>query len=173
MDTPTLIVTIVSRTPVWVWALLAALVALGLVQTRTQVLPRARVIALPAALGLLALWGASSAFGMHAWVQGPWLLGAAAGSALNLWLRWPGRVRALGEGRFEVGGSWAPLALMLTVFATRYVINVSLAVVPQLATVPMFVAAASVFYGLPAGLLAARAARVLASEPREALPVAA
>jgi hypothetical protein len=172
MHASSLIVAIVMRTPVWVWMVLALLVALGLLQARTHVLPRSRVIALPVSLGLFALWGASKAFGLHPFVQGPWLLGVAAGVALNLGLQWPGQVRALGEGRFEVGGSWAPLVLMMSVFATRYVVNVSLAVVPMLATQTVFAAAASLVYGLPAGLLAARAARVLATEPR-ALPVAA
>ena len=44
----------------------------------------------------------------------------------------------------------------------RYVSAVGLAIVPQLATEPLFAALASALYGLPSGLLAARAWRVLA-----------
>jgi hypothetical protein len=61
---------------------------------------------------------------------------------------------------------------MIAVFSTRYAVNVALAVVPGLATEPSFAATAGLLYGLPFGLLAARAAQVLGTAPR-ALPAAA
>jgi len=172
MNHPSFIVTVLSRTPVWVWALLALLVALGARQLSTQVVSRTRVAALPVALGMLSLWGAGSSFGVRPQVLGPWLLGVGAGLMLNRPLRLPRRVRALPDGRFEIGGSVVPLALMMAVFSTRYAVNVALAVAPGLATEPSFAAAAGLLYGLPFGLLAARAAQVLGTAPR-ALPAAA
>ena len=172
MNQPSFIAAVISHTPIWVWALLALLVALGARQMVTQVASRERVLALPIALGALSLWGATGAFGVHALVQGPWLLGIAAGLMLNQTLQLPRRVRALPGDRFEIGGSAVPLALMMAVFCTRYVVGAALAVVPALATQASFAAVASVVYGVPTGLFAARAARVLATA-RDLLPAAA
>lgn len=152
---------VITHTPPWVWGLLAALVVLGLLQTRDQVVSRPRVLALPLAMGLLSLCSCSLAFGMHASVQPLWLLGLALGVALNRPLGLPRQVHLLHDGRFAIGGSWAPLVLMLSIFALRYAVAATLAIAPRLAAEPAFAAAASLLYGLPAGLLAARAWRVL------------
>lgn len=126
----TLIFAVLSRTPLWVWALLAALVALGLLQARDHVLPRARVLIQPLALGALSRYGAASAFGLHALPLGGWLAGLALGAALNQPLRLPRQVQALPDGRFRVGGSWAPLGLLMVIFWLRYSVAVALAMVP-------------------------------------------
>lgn len=153
----TFILTVISRTPLWVWLLLAALLALGLRQTRDQVLPRWRVVFLPLALGAWSLWSASSAFGWHAHTQPFWLLGAALGVALNLALKLPRRVHTQSDGRVAIGGSLAPLVLIVLIFALRYVGSAALAIAPQLGVMPEFAAASCALYGLPSGLLAARA----------------
>ena len=162
------ITTVISRTPLWVWVLLAALVALGLMQARDHVLTRTRVLIQPIALGAMSFWSASSAFGWHALVQPTWLVGFALGFVLNQSLRLPRRVQAMPDGRFAVGASWVPLGLILAIFMMRYVGAVSLAVVPQLAALPLFAAAVSLLYGLPSGLLAARARRLLQTGQRPA-----
>lgn len=168
-----LILLIITRTPIWVWALLAALVALGLHQARDHQLTRSRALVQPIALGLLSFFGASSAFGWHATVQPMWLAGFAIGIALSRHLMPPLRVQALAGGRFAIGGSWAPLVLIVAIFMLRYVGSVSLAIVPQLADLPLFAAGASALYGLPSGLLAARARRLLqAGRPALALQAA-
>lgn len=164
----TFILTVLSHTPVWVWALLAGLVALGLNQSRDHVLSRGRVLLQPIALSMLSIFSATSAFGLHAHVQPLWLAGMALGFALNRPLMLPRQVQALPDGRFAIGGSWAPLLLILAIFVLRYVGSASLAVVPELAQVPAFAAIASLLYGLPSGLLAARAQRCLAQA--QALP---
>lgn len=161
----TYLLTVLSHTPLWVWALLAALVALGLLQARDHVLPRARVLAQPLALGALSLVGAAGAFGLHALPLGGWLAGLALGAALNQPLRLPRQVQALPDGRFAVGGSWAPLGLLMLIFWLRYTLAVALAMVPALAGQPGFVAAACLLYGTASGLFGARAWRVLQQRP--------
>lgn len=161
----TYLLTVLSHTPLWVWALLAALVALGLLQARDHVLPRARVLAQPLALGALSLVGAAGAFGLHALPLGGWLAGLALGAALNQPLRLPRQVQALPDGRFAVGGSWAPLGLLMLIFWLRYTLAVALAMVPALAGQPGFVAAACLVYGTASGLFGARAWRVLQHRP--------
>ena len=155
------IFTVLSRTPLWVWALLAALVALGLLQARDHVLPRARVLIQPLALGALSLVGVGGAFGMLALPLGGWLAGLALGAALNQPLRLPRQVQARPDGRFAIGGNWAPLGLLMLIFWLRYTLAVALAMVPALAGEPALVAAASLLYGTASGLFGARAWRVL------------
>lgn len=164
----TFLYTIVTHTPIWVWCLLAGLVALGLRQSRDQVLSLHRVLLLPAAMGAWAFFSATQAFGWHPATVAAWLTGLGLGYALNRWLMLPRRVQALADGRFAIAGSWAPLVLFLTIFITRYAVAASLAVVPELAMLPAFAGAACVFYGLPSGLLAARARRVLQARAQRA-----
>jgi hypothetical protein len=156
---------IVTRTPAWVWLILAALVALGLIQARDHVVPRFRVILQALALGGLSLWGVAGAFGLHPAVEGPWLGGVLLGLAANRVFMLPRRVQALPDGRFAIAGSWLPLAMLMTVFFMRYAVNVSLALAPALRADTGFAAIAAVLYGLPAGLMAGRALRILAQAP--------
>lgn len=154
---------VLSHTPIWVWGLLAALLALGLHQAREHRLPRTRVLLQPLALGLLSLWSASAAFGLHWSVQAPWLMGALLGWTLHNAVAAPVAARVLPDGRLLVAGSWSPLRLMMAIFALRYAGSVALAVVPTLSRQPVFLVAASVLYGLPCGWLAGRALRLLAA----------
>jgi hypothetical protein len=157
----TFLTTVVTHTPLWVWGLLAGLVALGLRQSRDRVLSLRQVLLLPAAMGTWAFFSATQVFGGHLPTVAAWLAGLGLGYALNRWLMLPRRVQALADGRFAIDGSWAPMVLFLTIFMVRYAVSASLAVVPELATLPIFAAVACALYGLPSGLLAARAQRVL------------
>jgi hypothetical protein len=153
--------TLVTRTPPWVWLLLAALIALGLLQARDRVVRTSQVLALPAGLGLWSLVSTGMAFGWQAGGLAAWALAWGLGLALRGWPMPDQRVQALADGRWAVAGSWAPLALMLAIFAIRYGVSASLALRPGLAALPAFAAAAGLLYGLPSGLLAARAWQVL------------
>ena len=157
----TFALTLLSHTPPWVWAILALLVALGAVQARDQVLTRQRLLVLPLVMVALSLYAATSAFGPQVGVLLAWGLGAVLGAALNRPLRLPRQVRRQADGRFAIGGSWAPMALLMTIFWLRYGINASLAIVPALASQPAFAGGASALYGAASGLLVARAWRVL------------
>ena len=152
---------VITHTPQWVWLILVGLTTMGLLQTRQHTLSRWRVLLQPAALGCLSLWSTSSAFGWYLTVQPMWLVGVAMGLALNRALVLPRSVTALADGRFAIAGSWIPLALMLSIFALRYIASASMAIVPALHHEPAFAAAVSLLYGLPTGLLVGRAVRVL------------
>ena len=47
---------ILTHTPVYVWALLAGLVALGLMQSRTRQVSKVQALALPVTMLALGLW---------------------------------------------------------------------------------------------------------------------
>jgi len=153
---------IVSHTPLWVWIVLAMIVRLGAAQMRTRDVAAARVVLVPALLAAFSLWGATSAFGRAgaALVLAAWLAGAALGWASNRALDLPRRVDANADGSFRVGGSIAPLVLMLAVFLLRYVNGVAIAIDRPLATTPWYAIAATLAFAAPTGLYAARARKI-------------
>ena len=64
---------ILQKTPIWVWALLAGLIALGYSQTRSRSVGLARTIIMPVAMVFLSLFGTVSVFGATPTVLGAWL----------------------------------------------------------------------------------------------------
>jgi len=173
-DVPLLAVigAIVSHTPLYVWAILAALIAAGLLQWRTLRMTRTRLLVAPIALGAFALWGVSNAFGAHPGVLGAWLLGMALSLLVNrLLLRWPREVRMDGDAYLIAGSPW-PLVLMLATFALRYAVAVTLVFHPDWRTDPTFAAQMAVLYGAFSGLFTARAVRILTSGPSARLAAA-
>lgn len=157
---------IVQHTPVWVWGLLAALLALGISQTRTQQLSAARLRLLPLAFLGLSIWGTLSAFGWQLWVALAWKL--AFGLAYTQVRRsgWPGQARHDAASQtFVVPGSWLPLALMMAIFLIKYTVGVLLAIQPQLAHTTEFAVTVSAAYGAISAMFLARARNILARAP--------
>lgn len=167
---PDAIVDIVRQTPAWVGSLLAGLLCLGLWATRAREVPLARLVLMPLAMGVLALWGVLSAFGSFG------ATGSLAG-LLALWIGCGAALLAIGARgappagtfydaaarRFHLPGSWVPLGLILAVFLMKYVIGVQLAMEPALAHDMVFAFAVTTLYGGLSGLFAARTLRVLRS----------
>ena len=152
---------LITHTPVWVWPLLAVLLALGWMQTRARRVSLARALALP--LVMLILTPATlvvrlAATGALAAALAMWAAGAL-GAALI------GRRRALRPGehfdaatrRLHLAGSWAPLLIILGIFCLRYAVAATQAVNPALAAQPAFVLATAALGGMLNGWLVARA----------------
>lgn len=151
--------------PVWVFFLLAGLVALGLSQTRTRRLPARRLVITNLALTAFTVVGV-----VQQWRDTPWLvLGLAAWAAAGGLVVW-----ALGRGaapvgasynpadqRFTVPGSWTPLALFLAIFFTKFAVGFLTATSPDLLHSLNAAIGLSALYGLFSGLLNARAWRLL------------
>lgn len=156
------ILDILAHTPLAVWIALAAIVMIGLRQTRTLKMSAGRVWLVPLVVGAASLAGALRGFaGAGQLLTGTcWAIGAALGFLSNRSLDLPRRVSANADGSFTIGGSMAPLLLFVTVFMVRYVVNVALAIAPALAHDPVAAAAAAVAYGLTAGLLVARSRKI-------------
>lgn len=169
------VLAIVSHTPSWVWVALGLIVWAGLAQTRTRDIAARRVILMPALLLAFSLWGAWSAFGRTglALVLALWGIGIVLGWSSNRVLDLPRQVSANADGSFRVGGSFAPMLLMLCVFLTRYVNGVALAIKPALAANPGYVIAATLVFAVPTGLFAARSRKVWAARVATHAPVAA
>ncbi len=152
---------ILKGTPGWVFVLFFVLLALGVAQSRPRRISAARVAILPVVFLSMSLLGVVSVFGAGVPALPAWAVGVGGAVLLNRILRMPAGVRWDGSlGVFEVPASWAPLALMMTIFFARYAIAVCLALMPGLARAPGFAAAAGLAYGLLSGMFLARALRV-------------
>lgn len=163
-----MLLAIVQHTPVWVWGLLAALVAIGLSQTRDREMTLTRITVLP--LVLLALSGAGvfSAFGPTPVALGAWLTGLLAALALaSRFITVRGAAWHPHTATLRVPGSWLPLALIVALFLLKYAVGVSLALHHEMAQQASFAGGCSLAYGLFSGLFLARARalRSLARQP--------
>lgn len=176
---PSAIVTVLKNTPSWVWGLLAALLALGISQVRTREVSLTRMSVMPLAMCAFSLWGTASAFGsspLLGWVLLAWAVCAALMASLIGPRQAPAGTRYDAALRcFHVPGSLTPLALILGIFMTKYVVGVELAMQPGLAQDGQFTLVVGALYGLFSGTFAGRAARLwrLARDGRAAAPNAA
>jgi hypothetical protein len=152
---------IVLNTPVWVWALLAALMALGYSQTRNRTIGLGRVITMPSAMILLSLYGTVSAFSPSSGVLSAWFAACTLLASMIVL-----RPAPLGTGydstrrQFAVPGSWLPLFVILGIFCTKYAVGVTLAMQPAMAHHTLFATLVSTLYGLFSGFFAGRALRL-------------
>ena len=169
------LIAIVDHTPTAVWAVLAVLVLVGVRQMRTQTLSGGRVWLVPLVAGAASLAGALRGFGgADELLTGAcWALGAALGLVANRWLDLPRRVVANADGSFTIGGSAAPLVVLVSIFLVRYATNVALAIQPALANDPAAAAVVAIAYGATAGLLAARSRKIWATRAARSTALAA
>jgi hypothetical protein len=154
--------------PVWVFALLIGLIALGWVQTRTRQLPKQRLLGINIALTVFTLVGV-----VQQWRLTPWLaMSLLSWAAMGVLVTW-----ALGQGaapagaayepetrRFTVPGSWLPLALFMAIFACKFAVGMASAMAPELLDSLRAALMVSAVYGLFSGVLNARAWRLLKLE---------
>ncbi len=124
------VIPVVSHTPIWVWAVLALVVILGLAGTRDRSTGLTRLLLLPGVMALLALSGLVSA-GLAA--VPAIVVGLVIGGSAGWLLEREGATRRLADGRVWLRGEWLSLLLVLVVFVWRYAINVIAAVNPTLA----------------------------------------
>jgi len=168
-----MIAQILINTPLWVWGLLAALLALGLSQTRKRSVGLARIALLPLALGGFSLYGTISAFGASPTVLGSWLATTTLLLLIVTQLPMPaGTQYDPATRRFELPGSWVPMALIMAIFLTKYAVGVSLVLHPELKTHANFSLSIGTAYGVFSGIFAGRAVRLLrlALRPAPASP---
>lgn len=155
---------ILAHTPLWVWALLAALIVLGLSQAKARTASLARVTFMPVAMTGLSVWGTVSAFGsspMFGYVMLAWMFGAAVMLAVVAPMDAQAGTEYDSESRsFALPGSWAPMLLILGIFLTKYGVGITLAMQPGMARDGLFTLAVGGLYGLFSGIFAGRAARL-------------
>ena len=148
---------IMSNVPVWVWVLLVALVALGLIQTRTRQMSTARAFLLPLGLMALSLSGVVSNFGAKPMPLAAWLVALVASTlAAKAAGAWQGATWSAATSRFQVPGSWLPLALILSIFVVKFYVGVNVAMHPELRSDTQFSLIVCLVYGVFSGVFFAR-----------------
>ncbi|MEL4178659.1 DUF6622 family protein [Roseateles sp. PN1] len=159
--------TIASHVPVWVWTLLALLLALGLRQSRDQYLPRGRLVLLPLIWLAYGLWGVRSSFGHEFALMLAWALGLVLGMQL---MRLSGLASLVAGSHFDaqrghyfVPGSWLPMVLMLALFGAKFALGMSLAMHPELAQEANVALSFSALFGALSGALLGRSRTILRS----------
>ena len=154
----TMLLQIAQHTPVWVWGVLAALLALGLSQARDREVSLARVTILPLVMLALSFSGVVSVFAHAGIAIVAWAAGIAAALSVGQHVvlargaRW-----SSSTGLLHVPGSWLPLMLIVGLFLIKYGVGVALAMNHALAGNTLFGAACGLAYGTFSGLFAARA----------------
>jgi hypothetical protein len=171
---PQMLTHIVKGTPIWVWGLLVALLALGISQLADRTPSLRRVVLVPVAMLGFALFGMVSAFGSGPQL-GPvalaWAAAAIAATGLMLQLRTPAGTRFdAASASFWVPGSSVPLLLILGIFLTKYIVGIELALNPAQARDASFVLPVGLLYGAFNGIFIARAVRLLRLARQSAAP---
>jgi uncharacterized membrane protein len=159
---PPMIAHILINTPLWVWGLLAALLVLGFSQVRSRSAGLARITLLPLGLGAFSLYGTVSAFGASPTVIGSWLAATTLLLLIVTQMPLPAGARYDSTRRqFQLPGSWVPMALMMGIFLTKYIVGVSLVMHPELKANANFSLAIGTLYGVYSGIFAGRAVRLM------------
>ena len=153
-----MLIQILRGTPVWVWGLLAALVTVGLTQSMPRRIGARRAMIVPGLMLALSLGGVATTFGARPLALAAWAAGIALAIVFGLEAVAPRGARWVREAaRFELPGSWLPMALILGLFCIKYGVGVGLAFAPALAENTAFEVGIALAYGAFSGLFAARA----------------
>lgn len=145
--------------PVWVPAVLLALLALGYRLSRTRTVRPSVLVAIAVAMFGFSLYGVAAAFGVDALALLAWLaayIAAAVGGARRV--SSVGMVRV--GGQVTVPGSWFPMALLLSIFAAKFVLGFAAGVHSPVLHDPSFILAMSAVLGMLSGGFGARAVAV-------------
>jgi hypothetical protein len=156
-----MLIQILQNTPSYVFAIFVALLFMGGQQLFTRTVTLRRVSIMAAVMTGLSLYGTYSAFSHQPLVMVAWIAAAAASFFVVLSRPVPaGTTYDSWQQRFHMPGSVVPLALMMGIFFTKYVVGVSLVMHPELAhnlNAALIVGAA---YGAFSGMFVARSARL-------------
>jgi len=152
---------IISHTPTWVFALLIGLIALGYRQTKVRNVSKNTLIILPIAMVALAIKGELSTFNLQLTALFTWISGAVIAyfiitEYITIKAKYIKEIQ-----QFELQGSWVPLALMMGIFFTKYIVGVMTATQAEIITSSGFMLTVSLLYGAFSGVFIARAHKTL------------
>lgn len=160
---PEAVVPVLRQTPMWVWGLLVALLALGAGQLRERTASVVRVSLMPVAMTLFSVWGTFSALGATPYLAPVilvWLIAAVLAFALVARGRADGARYDPARRLYRLPGSIAPLLLIVGIFLVKYVVGVDLTMAPQLVRDAPYVLGVAALYGAFTGFFVGRAARL-------------
>ncbi|MES2633564.1 MAG: DUF6622 family protein [Pseudomonadota bacterium] len=168
---------ILNGTPTYVWGILAALTVLGLTQARDRTASLTRIAVMPVVMTIMGLWGMFGAFSsspMFGYAVLAWIASASVMIALVGTMAPPqGASYDAASRTFAVSGSLVPMALILAIFLTKYVVGVETSMNPGLARDGQYSMIVGALYGMFSGIFAGRALRLLRLASRPAMHIAA
>jgi len=152
---------ILVHTPRWVFGLFALLFWFGANQLLASQVSLLRTTVMPVAMSGLSMYGVFSAFGDSPMALAGWAIAALVLAALVLQRALPASTSYdAATRRFQVPGSVVPLALMMGIFFTKYVVGVLMAMHPALAHDHNLAMGIGTLYGAFTGIFVARALRL-------------
>lgn len=158
---------VLSHTPPWVFALFVALLAFGLLQTRSRDVKAILAYVLPAGMVALSLSGIQSSFGFKPSPLAAWAVGLVAIAVIG-YKAFPHEGISFdpANGTFYIPGSWVPLAVIMAIFFTKYAFAVMQGFGVAAAGSPITAVALSLIYGCLSGYFVARASSLVAAARR-------
>lgn len=152
---------IITHTPVWVWILLAALVALGWSQTRDRAVSLKRVTILPLIMIAFSASNVLQNASAHPGLMFAWAIACVSLAAAVMQIPLSHKTRYHAEtGMLTVAGSWVPMALILTIFVGKYVLAIFTAMQPEVGSSTSFMTTSAIAFGGLSGVFLGRAARL-------------
>lgn len=150
-----------THTPVWVWVLLAALIALGMSQARDRELSLKRVTILPLVMIAFSATSVMQNAGKHPSIVLAWLMACAVGAMLVMRSPLDSKTQYhANSGMLSVAGSWVPMFLILTIFIGKFALAVFSKMQPEVAQSLNFAATSALIFGALSGVFLGRAARL-------------
>lgn len=153
-----------AHIPAWVLAVLALLLALGVMQSRPRLVAPAVVLGVASALAAYSLWGVVGSFGLHATVVLCWVVGITTAVLVGRSLLAPrGMAFRADLRRVFVPGSWLPLVLMLGIFGLKFALGFAAGMGRPVVSGSLAAAAVALSLGLFSGAFLARARAIHAA----------
>ncbi|MTW01425.1 hypothetical protein GM668_04915 [Duganella ginsengisoli] len=152
--------------------MLGFLVVRGVAASRTRTVTYRSLFIMPAVMLALALNSIMGRFDGGALLAAVWFAAMAVGAALA-WRFSDGQVAAVDHNArtVQLRGSWTPLALMMAVFAGKYVVGAAMGMNPALAHNTSFAMTACALFGLCNGVFNGRLLRCMAACRGAAAPM--
>jgi hypothetical protein len=155
----TMLIQILTQTPVYVWAILALLVYRGMVALRDRKVEIKKLFIIPVIMVALSLHDIATKFGFGVLPFSAWAAGVV-GMSMLVWKFSNAGIAVCGTpGSVLVRGSWAPMAMMMAIFFTKYITAVTLVMQPHASQNALFAAAVCTTFGVFNGCFLGRLAR--------------
>ncbi len=154
-------------TPIWVWAVLVMLTAIGTSMMKTRTVSQMRLTLLPVLMAIYSLSSSLLSFGARPAYSLAWLTGLVSTYLIIRKFSKPSNARYLADRQsFEVPGSVVPLLLMLAIFSLKYTVGVLSVRAPMIVAEPEFAVLASAMLGMLSAAFLARSVAIQSTRER-------
>jgi hypothetical protein len=159
MTTIVIITTILARTPLWVFPLIAAVIWLGSLSLRERTVPLRLLFVLPAVLLVMSIGNAIGTSAHPLSALAGWTVSLTVGGAIGWSTSREPRSIDLVAGRIVVPGSVIPLLVCIAIVAWRYVFGYLYGRYPELRADREYALALIAGSALLGGIMAGRMCR--------------